>query len=53
MKAHVLSNLSELEKYIRCEAVLSILSVFPNEFNKFRGANARFYISYDTKLAFY
>ena len=41
MKAHVLLNLSELEKYIRCEAVPSILSVFPNEFNKFNNTGAR------------
>ena len=36
MSAHVLLNLlSELGKKIRCEALPSILSVFPNVFNKF------------------
>ena len=42
MNAHVLLNLlNELGKKIRCEALLSILSVFPNEFNKFNNAGAR------------
>ena len=42
MSAHVLLNLSnELGKKIRCEAVPSILSVFPNEFNKFNDTEAR------------
>ena len=36
MSAHVLLNLlNELGKKIRCEALTSISSVFPNEFNKF------------------
>ena len=36
MSAQVLFNLlNELGKKIRCEALQSILSVFPNEFNKF------------------
>ena len=36
MSSHVLLNLlNELGNKIRCMAVLSILSVFPNEFNKF------------------
>ena len=42
MSAHVLLNLlNELGKKIRCEAVLSILPVFPNECNKFNNAGAR------------
>ena len=52
MRAHVLLNLlNELGKKIRCEALPSILSVFPNEFNK--STNARFYLSYDTRITFY
>ena len=42
MSAHALLNLlNELGKKIRCEAVPSILSVFPNEFNKFNNTGAR------------
>ena len=42
MSAHVLLNLlNKLGKKIRCEAVPSILSVFPNEFNKFNNAGAQ------------
>ena len=42
LNAHVLLNLlNELWKKIRCEAVPSILSVFPNEFNKFNNTKAR------------
>ena len=42
MSAHVLLNLlNELGKEIRCEALPSILSVFPNEFNKFNNTGAR------------
>ena len=42
MSAHVLlSLLNELGKKIRCEAVPSILSVFPNSFNKFNNTGAR------------
>ena len=42
MSAHVLLNLlNELGEKIRCEAVPSILSVFPNEFNKFNNTGAR------------
>ena len=42
MSAHVLLNLlNELGKKIRCEALLSILSVFPNELNKFNNTGAR------------
>ena len=42
MSAHVLLNLlNELRKKIRCEAVPSILSVFPNEFNKYNNTGAR------------
>ena len=43
MCAHVLLNLlNELGKKIRCEALLSILSVFP----------CNFFLQYDTKIAF-
>ena len=49
MSAHVLLNLlKELGEKIRCEALPSIFSVFPIEFNKFN--NARFCLSYDTKI---
>ena len=42
MSAHVLLNLlNELGKKIRCEALPSILSVFPNEFNKLNNTGAR------------
>ena len=42
MSTHVLLNLlNELGKKIRCEAMPSILSVFPNEFNKFNNTAAR------------
>ena len=42
MSAHVLLNLlNELGIKIRCEAVPSILSVFPNAFNKFNDTGAR------------
>ena len=42
MSAHVLLNsLNELETKIRCEALPSILSVFPNEFNKCNNTGAR------------
>ena len=41
MSAHVLLNLlNELGEKIRCEALPSILSVFPNEFNKFSNTEA-------------
>ena len=54
MSAHVLLNLlNELEKKLRCEAVPSILSVFPNDFNKFDTAGSRFYLSYGNKIALY
>ena len=37
MSAHVLLNLlNKLEKKIKCEALLIILLLFPNEFNKFQ-----------------
>ena len=58
ISAHVLLNLlNELGNKISCEAVPSILR-FPNECNKFyifknRSTNVRFYLSYDTKIAFY
>ena len=42
MSAHVLFNsLNELGKKIRCEALPSILPVFPNEFNKLNNTGAR------------
>ena len=42
MSARVLLNLfNELGKSISCEALPSILSVFPNEFNKFSNTRAR------------
>ena len=42
MSAHVLlSLLEELGKKIRCEDLPSVLSVFPNEFNKFNNTGAR------------
>ena len=51
--AHVLLNLlNELGKKIRCEALSSILSVFPNEFNKFNNTEARMQDSV-TQIAFY
>ena len=40
--AHVLLNLlNELGEKIRCEALPSILSFFPDEFNKFNNTGAR------------
>ena len=41
MSAHLLNLLNELGKQIRCEALSSILSVFHNEFNKFKNTGAR------------
>ena len=42
MSAHVLLNLlDELGRKIRCEDLPSVLSVFPNEFNKFSNTGAR------------
>ena len=42
MSAHLLLNLlKELGKKIRCEAVQTILSVFPNKFNKLNNTGAR------------
>ena len=42
MSAHVLLNLlNELGKKVRCEALPSILPIFPNEFNKFDNTVAR------------
>ena len=42
MSAHVLLNLlNELGGNLRCEAFLSILSVFLNEFNKFNNTGVR------------
>ena len=46
MSAHVLLNLlNELGQKIRCEALLSILSVFPNGFNKFNNTLKSHFIS--------
>ena len=40
--AYVLLNLlKELEENVRCEALLSILSVFPNKFNKFNNTGVQ------------
>ena len=53
MGAHVLLNLlNEMGKKIRCEAMPSILSVFPNEVNKFNNTGARmqdsvYHMTYD------
>ena len=42
MSCHVLLNLlNKLGEKIRCEALPGILSVFPNEFNKFNNTEAR------------
>ena len=42
MSAHVLLYLlNELGEKIRCEAVLSILSISSNDFNKFNNTGAR------------
>ena len=42
MSAHESLNLlNELGKKIRCEALLSILSVFSNEFNKLNNTGAQ------------
>ena len=49
MNAHVLLNLSnKFGEKIRCEALPSILSIFPSKFNRFNdtgSTNARFYLS--------
>ena len=46
MSANILLNLlNELGKKIRCEALPSILSAFPNEFNKFNNTGARMQFS--------
>ena len=45
----LLNLLNELGKKIRYEA---FLSAFHNEFNKLIRTNTRFYLSYDTKIAF-
>ena len=48
MSAHVLLNsLNELEKRDKMRGLPSILSLFRNEFNKFKSTNVRFYLSYD------
>ena len=54
MSAHVLLNLfNELRKRDKMRGLPSILSLFRNEFNKFKkykGTNVRFYLSYDIKI---
>ena len=46
MSAHVLLNLlNKLGKKIKCEALPSILSVFPNKFNKFSYTGAQMQVS--------
>ena len=48
MSAHVLLNLlNELEERDKMRGLPSILSLFRNEFNKFKSTNVRFYLSYD------
>ena len=52
MSAHALLNLlNVLGKRQDARFFPSILSVFPNGFNKFN--NASFYLSYDTEIDFY
>ena len=53
MSAPVLLN--ELEGKIRCKALQSILSVVPNEFNKFNNTETRMQdsINHMTLIAFY
>ena len=49
MSAHALLNLlNELGKRDKMRGLPSILSLFPNSFNKFN--NVRFYFSYDIKI---
>ena len=49
MSAHVLLNLlKELGKRDKMRGLLSILSLFRNEYNKFN--NVRFYLSYEIKI---
>ena len=44
MSAHVLLNLlNKLGEKIRCEALPSILSIFPSEFNKFNNTVPTFF----------
>ena len=46
MSAHVLLNvLNEFGKKIRCEALPSILSGSPNEFNKFNNTKTRHHMT--------
>ena len=48
MSAHVLLNLlNELGKRDKMRGLSSILSLFRNEFNKYRSMNVRFYLSHD------
>ena len=50
--AHVLLNsLNKLGKRDKMQGLLNNLSLFRNEFNKFKSKNVRFYLSYDIKIA--
>ena len=53
MSAHVLSNsLNECRKVNKMRGLLSILSLFRNEFNKikqYKSTNLGFYLSHDMK----
>ena len=56
MSAHVLLHfLNELGKRDKMRGMTSILSLFPNEFNKFNNSRARmldsFYHNYDIKIS--
>ena len=53
MSAHVLLNLlTELRKRDKIQGLLNILSLFPNEFNKFNntGAEMSYSMYYDIKI---
>ena len=48
MSAHVLLNLlNELGKRDKMRGFPGILSLFRNEFTKYKSTNVRFYLSYD------
>ena len=57
MSAHVLLNsLNELGKRDKMRGLLSILSLFRNEFNKFnntKSTNVRIYLSYEIKNSYF
>ena len=53
MSAHCLLNLlNNLRKRDKTQALLSILSLFCNEVNKFKSVNVRYELSYDIKITF-